>query len=132
MKQFGLSFKERIKSKKEFDLVYSKGELLFSSSQKLKAVFFIDRIPDKPGIKTAFAVSKKIGNAVWRNRFKRLLRESFRLNKIELVNGCLDKNIKLLIIFSSNTFNQQKNKKLYLKEIMPDVLDLMNKLKSKI
>lgn len=132
MKQFGLSFKEKIKSKKEFDLVYSKGEVIFSSSLKLKAAFFVDRNPGTPGIKTAFAISKKSGNAVWRNRFKRLLRESFRLNKIELASQCTERNIKLFLVFSSNTLNQEANKKILLKDIMPDVLDLMDKLRRKL
>ncbi len=129
MKQFGLSSKERIKSKKEFDLVYSEGEVVFSSSLRLKAAFYIDRNSDTAGIKTAYAVSRKSGNAVWRNRFKRLLRESFRLNKIDLCNYCTENKIGLLLIFSSNTLNQKKNKKLSLKDIMPDVLDLMDKLR---
>lgn len=132
MKRFGLSSKERIKSKKEFDLVYSEGEVLFSSSLRLKAAFYIDRNPDIAGVKTGFAISKKSGNAVWRNRFKRLLRECYRLNKIDLYNCCSENKIKLLLIFSSNTLNQEKNKRLSLKDIMPDVLDLMNNLRAQI
>jgi ribonuclease P protein component len=132
LKQFGLSAKERIKSKNEFDLVYSAGEILFSSSQKFKAVFFIHKESETSGIKAAFAVSRKSGNAVWRNRVKRLFRESFRQNKQELKKLVELKNVSLLIVFSPNTINQTNRKKIFLKEVLPDVLDLMNQVKAKL
>ena len=132
MKQFGLSAKERIKSKNEFDLVYSAGEILFSSSQKFKAVFFIHKDSETSGIKAAFAVSRKSGNAVWRNRVKRLFRESFRQNKLELKELVELKNVSLLIVFSPNMINQTNRKKIFLKEVLPDVVDLMNQVKAKL
>ncbi|MDQ7816500.1 MAG: ribonuclease P protein component [Melioribacteraceae bacterium] len=132
MKRFGLSASERIKSKKEFELVYSRGEILFSPSNKLKAVFFIDRSPDMIGIKTAYAVSSKSGNAVWRNRIKRLLRESYRLNKMEINNACRSKKLKLLLVFSPGTLNQTNNKKIFLKDIMNDVNDLLIQIGTKL
>lgn len=132
MKLFGLSAKERIKKKKEFDLVYTKGEVIFSSSLRLKVIFYVNKNSDEVGVKTAYAISRKSGKAVWRNRLKRLLRESYRLNKQILKNICEDKNINLLLVFSSNTLNEEKNKKINLRTIMPDVLDLMNKIKAKI
>ncbi len=132
MKRFGLSASERIKSKKEFELVYSRGEILFSPSNKLKAVFFIDRNPDMIGIKTAYAVSSKSGNAVWRNRIKRLLRESYRLNKMEINNACIIKKLKLLLVFSPGTLNQTNNKKIFLKDIMNEVTDLLIQIGTKL
>jgi ribonuclease P protein component len=132
LKQFGLSAKERIKSKNEFDLVYSAGEILFSSSQKFKAVFFIHKESETSGIKAAFAVSRKSGNAVWRNRVKRLFRESFRRNKLELKELVELKNVSLLIVFSPNMINQTNRKKIFLKEVLPDVVDLINQVKAKL
>ena len=132
MKQFGLSAKERIKSKNEFDLVYSAGEILFSSSQKFKAVFFILRESETSEIKAAFAVSRKSGNAVWRNRVKRLFRESFRQNKNELKELVGLKKVSLLIVFSPNMINQTNRRKIFLKEVLPEVVDLMNQIKAKL
>ncbi|MCX6175137.1 MAG: ribonuclease P protein component [Ignavibacteriales bacterium] len=132
MKQFGLSSKERIKSKNEFDLVYSAGEILFSSSQKFKAVFFIQKESETSGIKTAFAVSRKSGIAVWRNRIKRLLRESYRLNKKEICSEVGIKNLRVFIVFSPNTINQKNSRKILLKEVMPEVIDLTNKIMARL
>jgi len=130
LKQFGLSAKERIKSKKEFDLVYSNGEFLFSSSHKFKAVLLIQRDCGVCGIKAAFAVSKKLGTAVWRNRVKRLLRESFRLNKLELCSAANLKNLNLIIVFSSNSINQKHDPKLSLKDVMPEIIELLNRIRA--
>ena len=132
MKQFGLSAKERIKSKNEFDAVYSSGQVLYSFSNKLKAVVLIQKETEEAVLKTAFAVSRKSGNAVWRNRVKRLLRESFRNNKHELKSLVELKKTKLLVVFSPNAINQSNNKKIVLGDLLSDVVDLLGKIKEKL
>lgn len=132
MKQFGLSNTERIKSKKEFDLVYTSGEVLFSSNQKLKAVFRIEKETEQAVLKAAFAVSSRAGIAVWRNRVKRLMRESFRTNKHILKSVVDEKKTRLLVIFSPVYLNERKNKKIALKDVLPDIVDLMNQISSRL
>ena len=61
----------RLKKEKDFNLVFNKGKRLFSSSSTL--IY----LPSSE-LKAGFAVSKKHGGSVNRNRIKRLLRESFR------------------------------------------------------
>ena len=61
----------RLKKEKDFNLVFNKGKRAFSHD--LTMVYF----PSKE-LKVGFAVSKKQGGSVKRNRIKRLLRESFR------------------------------------------------------
>ena len=61
----------RLKREKDFNLVFRKGKRAFS--RDLTMVYF----PSKE-IKVGFAVSKKHGGSVKRNKIKRLLRESFR------------------------------------------------------
>ena len=132
MKQFGLSSKERIKSKKEFDLVYSSGEILFSSNQKLKAVFKIEKETEQAVLKAAFAVSSRAGIAVWRNRIKRLMRESFRTNKQILKSIVEENNIRLMIVFSPVYLNERKNKKITLTDVLPEIVDLMKQIQTRL
>ncbi len=132
MKRFGLSKKERIKLKRHFDLVFTKGKVIYSPSKKIKATYYHEDNREDQGVKVAFAVHKKAGKAVWRNRVKRLLREAYRLNKLELIETATRKNKLLLIVFSPYKINQKYNKKIYLKEIMPEVTDLMMKIREDI
>lgn len=61
----------RLKKTKDFDLVFRKGKKLYSNS--LTLVYL-----KSEELKVGFAVGKKHGKAVKRNKIKRLLRESFR------------------------------------------------------
>ena len=66
-----MAFDYRLKKEKDFKAVFNKGKRLFSSN--LTLVY----LPSSE-LKAGFAVSKKHGKSVQRNRIKRLLRESFR------------------------------------------------------
>ncbi len=132
MKQFGLSSEERIKSRKDFQQIYTSGKIFFSNQNIIKALFIIEKNSEPPGVKIAAAVFKKAGNAVWRNRLKRLIRESYRLNKEILAGYAQEKKLLVKIVFSPNLLYQKKNKKLILNNIMPEVVDLMMKIKSAI
>ncbi len=66
-----MAFDYRLKKEKDFNLVFNKGKRLFT--RNLTVVFFPSN-----SLKAGFAVSKKHGKSVQRNRIKRLLRESFR------------------------------------------------------
>ena len=128
MKKFGLSAHEKIKSRKDFEKLYSKGIVLFSSTKKIKAVYIIDQNFIEPGVKISIAVGHKSGNAVWRNRVKRLLRESFRLNKHIIIKKAEDLSFFIRIIFSPYSINMKKNKNIYLNDLMPDVIDIMSRI----
>ncbi len=61
----------RLKKEKDFDFVFKKGKRIYSSN--LSLVYLTADC-----LKVGFAVSKKHGSSVQRNRIKRILRESFR------------------------------------------------------
>ena len=74
--------KKRIKSKAGFQLVYTTGRSVVDS---LSVLYVLPL--DAEGPKIGFAVGKKIGNAVVRNRVKRMMREVFRHHKSELLTN---------------------------------------------
>ncbi|MFC2084138.1 ribonuclease P protein component [Bacteroidota bacterium] len=121
MKKFGLSREERIKSTKEFELIFSEGITIHSNSRKLKAIFCINS--NECISKVAFAIPKKSGKAFWRNRVKRLLREAYRLNKNILNDGNL--NLNFLIVFLTDLINQSNTPKLQLNDIIPEMVNLL-------
>jgi ribonuclease P protein component len=130
LKRYGLSAKERIKSKKDFDKIFSSGKILYSSSKLIRAVYIVEKEDKNKGVRIAVAVGKKLGIAVWRNRIKRLIKESYRLNKEILLEICSKNNILLKIVFSPNSLNEKKNKNIMLIDLMPSMVDLMTKLRS--
>lgn len=101
---------------------------MISDDRKIKAVYLIEKSSGLGKIKIATAVSGKAGNAVWRNRLKRLLRTVYRLNKENLVTLCLQKKIDLKIIFSPYRYQESKNRVIMLKDIMPGMKDVLLKI----
>jgi ribonuclease P protein component len=117
---------DKIKSKSDFENIYKYGSVILSTDKRIKAQFiFNDR---KQKIKVGLIIPSKKGNSVWRNRVKRILRESFRLNSAlfyELVNK---KNTGIKIVFSPYLLNQKNSKKNFLNDLNPSVLDIIKKL----
>lgn len=73
---------ERIRSKKDYLRIYKQGRRGYSEH----FTWIIHRSP--VGLRRlGITAGKKVGNAVMRNRIKRLLREFFRLNKSSLPEG---------------------------------------------
>jgi ribonuclease P protein component len=131
LKNFSLTRNERVKKKRDFEKIYSFAKVLFSSDKMIK-VHLLSIDSNVSGVKIAAAVSKKAGSAVWRNRVKRLIKESYRLNKKSLVDKVLEKKIQLLLVFAPYKLSEKSNKKIYLKDISPGVVELMNKIKQQV
>ncbi len=73
----------RLRKNSEFQRVYKQGK---SFANKILVVYVL-RHPRDLERKVGFTVSKKYGNAVNRNRIKRLLKEAYRLNQNQLQDG---------------------------------------------
>lgn len=65
--------KNVLRNEKDFSRIYSRGN---SQVQKYVVVFY--RKNSLEYSRTAFVASKKVGNAVTRNRARRLMKESYR------------------------------------------------------
>lgn len=129
MKKFGLSSSERIKSRNDFKKIFNTGKALLSSDKRIKALYVIEK-SEKPGVKIAVAVYKKLGSAVWRNRVKRLIKTAYRLNKEILLSLSSKKNILIKIIFSPVNISQKNFSKIRLDDVMPGINEIILKFKS--
>ena len=132
MKKYSLSAAEKLKSRKDFEELFLKGKTLISSNKKIKVVYLVDKESGEKGVKVAVAVGKKAGKAFWRNRVKRLIRESIRLNKDILIKISEDNACKIRFILMPCLLNMRNNRKIFLKDIMPDVIQIMSRMSSNI
>lgn len=131
MKLFSLSKYERIKEKKNIQLLIQDGSSVFSSKNSLKAIYLIQD-SNEPGVKIAVGISRKAGKAVWRNKLKRLIRNAYRSNKIPLVKSAQQSKKQALILFTSLSYNEQNSKKILYREIETEVKSLLNKIEKRI
>jgi len=91
---------EKLCSQKLIDELFAKGKSLFFGQFRL--VYLEMQAFGKPPLKVLMAVPKKnLRHAVCRNRMKRLMRESYRMNKqkVEAYFDQSGKNCSLAIVF---------------------------------
>lgn len=122
-----VKFFERLKGKSDINAVYKKGKTIISTDKKLKGILLSSegRINK---IRVAVTVSSKAGNSVWRNRLKRIIRESIR-QEIEFLKDQININKQeLSIIFSPYRLNQENFNQVFLKDIKPAVINILNKI----
>ncbi len=74
---------EKLKKNCEFQKVYNNGK---SYANHILVVYILHHRND-PTRKIGFSISKKIGNAVVRNRIRRMIVEIYRLNQDRFRNG---------------------------------------------
>ena len=86
-----------LRRKSDFSTIYNKGK---SVGDRYVVLFY--RKNNLPYNRIAYLASKKVGNAVKRNRARRLMKESFRLKKMEIPTG-YD-----LIFIARNTITNRK------------------------
>ncbi len=134
MKERSLSRIDRITGKKEFSLVFQSGIPVSTSNTKIRALYTVRRDTEQglSIIKIAVAISKKAGNAVWRNRVRRLIKESFRLNKVKLSEHCANNNLSINLVFLPVGLNKKYIPKMFLNDISPLVDEITSKLIEKV
>lgn len=97
--QFTYPKKEKLKSKNTIDLLFLKGNSV--SKYPLRLVYVENTEVNAERIKMGVSVSKKyFKKAVDRNYFKRVLRETYRLNKYLLIDN-LEKPYAFMFFYQS-------------------------------
>lgn len=108
---------EKLKSKITIGLLFSEGKSV--SKYPLRLVYHSGSLNEGERMKMGVSVSKKyFKKAVDRNRFKRILRETYRLNKHLLLDN-LDKPYAFMLFYQSKdrlTFDEINTKTIQLFE----------------
>ncbi|WP_282134912.1 ribonuclease P protein component [Seonamhaeicola maritimus] len=108
---FTYNKKEKLKSKKLIDQLFTEGQSV--SAFPLRLVFLETTFDDNVIAKTGVSVSKRyFKTAVDRNRIKRLLRESYRLNKAGFFNNITTQYAFMILYIGKEkpTFTLVENK----------------------
>lgn len=130
MKMHGFPKADHICKKNDFQLLFSEGNV--SYHYPLKLLYRLDSNPDsnpesnpESGVKVAVVVSKKIiHHAVDRNRLKRLMRESFRLNRQMLSEFSLPESgqLHLLFLYSGHSMHDFPTIEYAVKKLINNIL----------
>lgn len=104
--------KFRIKKNEEFQSIFRTGKT-FANRQLV--IYYVEK-PGQKHFRVGLSVGKKIGNAVTRNRIKRLLRESFHELKEDI-----KPNYDIVVIA------RQPTKKMNYHEIKKSLIHLLSK-----
>ncbi len=114
---------EKLKSKISIGLLFSEGKSV--SKYPLRLVYHSGSLNENEKIKMGVSVSKKnFKKAVDRNRFKRILRETYRLNKHILLDN-LDKPYAFMFFY-------QTKERLSYEEINTKTIQLFEKFVAQV
>ncbi|MCK5847474.1 MAG: ribonuclease P protein component [Bacteroidales bacterium] len=119
-----LSKAERINSKITIENIFKNGDSVFSFPYKV--IWIESTNDDAPLVEILISVGKKrFKNAVDRNQIKRLIKESFRLNKNMLWDFCDQKQLKLqlALVYVGKEINTFETHNKSMIKIMNKIID---------
>ncbi len=120
---------ERIKSKKYFELLFSK-EAKVIHEKNILAKWAIIPKDDACLAKVAFVVPKRIcKKATERNYFKRILKESYRTSKHNLIEATAESNHTILILFLYKNILDSKKEAFQIMDVQ--VKSILQKIEKK-
>ncbi len=111
-----------LRGRTNFKSLFSNSKTLSSTTITLK---YRIKQSNSPDFKIAFIAPKKLGTAVKRNRIKRLMRESYRINQ-ELLDSISGTQVQVHAAIIAKTADVEFN------TIQEDVVTLLSKLRNRV
>jgi ribonuclease P protein component len=124
-KQNSLGKSERLKSRKQIDFLFKEGKKITLFPFRL--LYFYENGPGE--IRAGFTVSSKnFPGAVERNRIKRLMRESYRVQNKDLKTAVADirKQLHLFFIYTGREILSYEQVSQKLKQVMEKIVRIIN------
>lgn len=113
--------KEKLKSKKLFEALFTEGKTV--STYPLKLIYLKTELPHPVRIQAGVAVPKRnLKSAVHRNRIKRLMREAYRLNKHQVFNNS-EGSFAFLFLYLGKKMTNFKEMERSMTKIMSKFID---------
>jgi ribonuclease P protein component len=98
--RFGFRKKERLKSRKAIDALFTGGKSLSQFPLRCMYAIFPAGAAAASPVQAGVSVSKKhFKKAVHRNRIKRLVREAYRLQKVSFTELVVQRNLRVHLFF---------------------------------
>lgn len=129
--RYTLRKNEILRGRNTFSKVFSSGNKLVG--RNIVCFYQVENNDTETNkVLVGFAVSKKTGKAVVRNRIKRLMRESYRLNKHILLDTPSPNNFIASIILMYGKKNPIQIKNAVFESVKQEIEYLLNRLRIKI
>jgi len=129
-KKLTLGRKERLKSRKKIDLLFREGKVM--NLYPLRVTYLKTEEQDlQIGVSAGKRYFKK---AVHRNKIKRLLREAWRLQKIELLETTRDKQtgLAVFIVYIGKEIPSFSEITFHVKQVIDRLLNTIEKAANKV
>lgn len=131
MSQFGLPKSSRLYRRKQIEELFEQGEAQFA--HPVRAVYRVNQLDDSEPVKAAFSVSKRnFKRAVDRNRYKRILREAYRLNcqKLKEAWRVEGKQLTVMFIYASKEQLSYQTVEQAMRKMLGELLPLPKRVRS--
>ena len=119
---------ERLKSKKTISLLFQKGRSI--RKYPLIVRWVCEENSDDRPVQVAFSIPKRlVPKAVHRNKIKRIIKETYRLNKHSLYKAMENNNkqFAMIIIYQGKTTPDFHEIELLMKKMIPEIGRAFNK-----
>jgi ribonuclease P protein component len=98
MKAFGFGKAEKLKSRKQIEVLFAAGKSI--AKAPVRAKYLVLPLTEGAPVQAGVSVGRRaFKRAIDRNRIKRLLREAYRLQKAPLLTVVKEKGIHLIVFF---------------------------------